>query len=93
MFDSALLWALIAALCGTAVSILKYCFTHKLEQRRDNGFLISSLIRQAVNLFCLVGAWLIARALQLPAFAILIGMALGLTIPTILFAAAGRLRS
>ena len=81
-----LLLALIGFVCGCAISGLKYLLTHKKETQSVQGLMYTSLIRQFCNVSALILAWLIARKLGLAQIPLLVGLALGLTLPTIALA-------
>ena len=83
----------LALLGGGVVAGVKYLLTRRLEQKPPNGFLLASLIRQGMNLAGLAAAGLIGWGLALPLLPLLLGAALGLTVPTVLLAVRAKRRN
>ena len=80
----------LALLAGAALAGGKYLLTRRLDRRPPNGFLLASLIRQGVNLLALAATGLLGWRLGLPMLPLLAGMALGLTVPTVIIAVSTR---
>ena len=80
----------LALLVGAALAGGKYLLTRRLDRLPPNGFLLASLIRQGVNLLALVATGLLGWYLELPMLPLLAGMALGLTVPTVIIAVSAR---
>ena len=80
----------LALLMGIALAGVKYLLTRRLDQTPPGGFMLASLIRHGVNVVSIVATGLLGWYLGLPLVPLLIGMALGLTIPTIVIAVHGR---
>ena len=87
---SSLLWAAAALLFGAAVCLLKYLFTRKMDVARPQGILLASLVRHLCNLTGIVLLWLLSRRFGLPLGPVLIGGALGLTVPTAVLTLRGK---
>lgn len=69
---------------GLLVCVLKDLSTRSMADAYPNGFLKAALIRQAFNLVCVVSAWAVGSYFSLPLIPLLIGAALGVTLPTII---------
>lgn len=80
----------LALLVGVALAGVKYLLTRRLDQTPPGGFMLASLIRHGVNVAAIVATGLLGWYVGLPMMPLLIGMALGLTVPTIVIAVLGR---
>ena len=84
--SSPIVGGVVAFLIGCAVSALNY-WINVLTLKKDPARLASmSIVRQILSVACLIAVFLIAKILPWGQIPMLIGAALGLTIPAFFFA-------
>lgn len=78
--------ALIAFICGTAVALVNSFISKKAVDKSDTAAMGATLIRSLLNIVCFALTYLVARKAGCEMTYPLVGVALGLTIPSMLFA-------
>ena len=81
------LMAAAAFLCGTAISFVDFRISKYFLRRGEQKLAVSSMLRQTLNVAYLVILFLLAQHFGLRTWLLLLGGALGLTIPSVLFTA------
>jgi len=75
-----------AFLIGFAIAALNYRINLRTLKKKPDQLANMSIVRQVLNVACLVAAFLLGKVLPWGQVPTLIGAALGLTVPAILFA-------
>lgn len=74
---------LAAFLGGTALSVLGYCLARLALKRNEKQYPLVSVVRQLFSVVYLAALFLIGRKPPLHLYSLLIGGALGLTVPAL----------
>lgn len=74
-----------AFIVGTALAYLNYCLSKAILRSKNNSLGTISLVRQAVNVAFIFGLYFLGTRTALDEWALLIGGALGSTIPSFFF--------
>ncbi len=75
-----------ALLVGAALSWCNYLITKRMLDKHPNQVGISSVIRMAISVAYLIVLYFLAQFLQWPLEGLLVGGALGLTVPSVILA-------
>lgn len=78
--------ALIAFLGGAVISLINAVITAKQVKDESQGIGKTSIIRQVLSLIYLAATYFVVRKMGIDFFLPLLGAAIGLTVPAILFA-------
>lgn len=78
--------ALIAFLGGAMISLINAVITAKQVKSNKDKMGNASILRQILNLVYLVVTYFVVRKLNVEVFPPLLGAAIGLTVPSVLFA-------
>ena len=78
--------ALIAFLGGAVISLINAVITAKQVKDESQGIGKTSIIRQVLSLIYLAATYFVVRKMGIDYFLPLLGAAIGLTVPAILFA-------
>jgi len=84
--DSPVVGAILAFLGGTAVSAVNFAINLRTLRKSPASLATVSILRQALNVAYLVAVFFLCRVLPWGHVPLLLGAALGLTIPAMLFA-------
>ena len=76
----------VAFLIGFAIAALNYRINLWTLKKKPDRLANLSIVRQALNVACLIAAFLLGKVLPWGQAPMLIGAALGLTVPAIFFA-------
>ena len=82
--DSPVVGGLLAFLFGAAVSVLNYWINRRTLQNNPAMLANMAVVRQILSVGCLVAVFLLAKVLPWDYVPLLIGVAVGLTVPAIL---------
>ena len=69
------------------ISVLNDRITRRLLKKGTNGLVLTSVLRQAINIAYLIGVFAVGSATKLNLFALLLGAAFGITLPMFFFTA------
>ena len=72
----------IALAVGAALAFLNYLFTRKLVKKGISHLAVISVLRQTLNIAYLVAIYFLSRYLPWPVEAMLVGGAVGVTVPS-----------
>ena len=78
--------AVLTFLGGTAVAGLNFCLNLRTLKKDPSALVQTYTLRQILNVAYLAGVFFLARAMSREMFPLLLGAALGLTIPAFFFA-------
>ena len=84
--DAPVIGAALAFLGGTAVAAVNYAINLRTLRKNPAALASVSILRQALNVAYLVAVFFLCRVLPWGSVPLLLGAALGLTIPSFLFA-------
>ena len=76
----------VGFLIGFAIAALNYRINLRTLRKKPDQLANMSVVRQVLNVACLIAAFLLGKVLPWGQVPMLIGTALGLTIPAIFFA-------
>ena len=82
---SPIVGGLLAFLAGLAVAVVNYGINLSVLKKKPAALTSLSVVRQALNVGCLAAAYLLSKVLPWDSAPLLIGAALGLTVPSVLF--------
>ena len=82
--DSPVVGGLLAFLFGAAVSLLNYRINLRTLKKNPANIANMSVVRQILSVACLVAVFLLAKVLPWDHIPLLLGAAIGLTVPSIL---------
>ena len=82
--SSPFIGGVLAFLAGFAVSGVNYALNLRAVRKRPDAIASLSVVRQALSIGCLAAAYFLARVLPWGSTPLLVGAALGLTIPSVL---------
>jgi len=77
----------IALAVGAALSFLNYLVTKKIIEKNSSHLAVISILRQTLNIAYLVAIYFLSRYLPWPLEAMLVGGALGVTVPSFILSA------
>lgn len=81
---SPIIGGVLAFLAGFAVSGINYALSLRVLKRKPQAIGSISVVRQALNIGCLAAAFFLSKVLPWGSAPLLVGTALGLTIPSVL---------
>ena len=84
--DQKIIAALIAFLGGSLISLINALITAKQAASEDQSITSASTIRQVLSMAYMIGTYFIVRKLGIDYLLPLLGAAIGLTVPSVLFA-------
>ena len=82
---SPIVGGLLAFAAGLAVAGINYGVNLSVLKKKPAALASLSVVRQALNVGCLAAAYFLSKVLPWDSAPLLIGAALGLTIPSVLF--------
>lgn len=82
--DSPIVGGLLAFLGGAAVSFLNYRISLRTLKRKPSALASMSVVRQLLSVAYLVAAFLVSKILPWDYVPMLLGAAVGLTVPSVL---------
>ncbi len=77
----------ISLVFGAALSSANYLVARRLLRKNNDRIAVSSILRQTLNIAYLVAIYFLSNVLPWPLEAMLVGGALGVTVPSFFFAA------
>ena len=82
--SSPIIGGILAFLVGFGVSGINYALNLSVLRKKPEAVASLSVVRQALNIGCLAAAFFLSRVLPWGSTPLLVGAALGLTIPSVL---------
>ena len=82
--DSPVVGGLLAFLFGAAVSVVNYGINRRTLQNNPANIANIAIVRQILSVACFVAVFLLAKVLPWDYVPLLVGAAIGLTVPAIL---------
>ena len=82
--DSPIIGGLLAFLLGSAVSGVNYAINLRTLKKKPSALASMAVVRQVLNVGCLVAVFALSGVLPWGRMVLLLGAAIGLTIPSIL---------
>ena len=84
--DSPVVGGLLAFLFGAAVSVVNYGINRRTLRKNPANLANMSVVRQILSVGCLVAVFFLARVLPWDYVPLLVGAAVGLTVPSFILA-------
>lgn len=80
-----ILWGAVACVFGAIVGFLNFLISKTILQKDPNKYALGAVLRQLINIGCILLCYTVGRNTVLPTEALLIGSVIGITVTAFVF--------